>query len=152
MLCHVNWGHYWRHTVTLHTCLHHITFPPPPIPSCDVIYEQLAHIFTWKPFFFFLKTRFWPITRVGNRPHWGTNRHICQRTFRGTGRKGVPLWLWLSIGGWCEGNVHTGATPPWLKEDEEEKEALVIGPSLDAFLLHSKVDLVIPQSVRLSFH
>lgn len=41
-----------------------------------------------------------------------------------------------SVRGPSEGNVHTGATPPWLKEDEEEKEASVIGPSLDAFLLH----------------
>ena len=39
-----------------------------------------------------------------------------------------------------EGNVHTGATPPWLKQDEEEEdEAPPIGPSLDAFLLHSNL-------------
>ena len=41
-----------------------------------------------------------------------------------------------------EGNVHSGAIPPWMKDeedDEEEKgERAPIGPSFDAFLKHSE--------------
>lgn len=38
------------------------------------------------------------------------------------------------------GNVHTGATPPWLRDEEEEDHPKdsYIGPSLDDFILHSK--------------
>lgn len=41
------------------------------------------------------------------------------------------------------GNVHTGATPPWLMDDDSEEDddtggAPVAGPSLEAFLSHSK--------------
>ena len=41
-----------------------------------------------------------------------------------------------------QGNVHTGATPPWLKEDDDEEEAPAIGPSLNSFLLHSAVNVL----------
>ena len=38
------------------------------------------------------------------------------------------------------GNVHTGATPPWLMDDDSEEDdgAVVAGPSLEAFLSHSE--------------
>lgn len=38
-----------------------------------------------------------------------------------------------------EGNVHSGATPPWLREDNNEGGAPTqIGPSEEEFLRHSK--------------
>lgn len=38
-----------------------------------------------------------------------------------------------------EGNVHSGATPPWLREDNNEGDAPAqIGPSEEEFLRHSK--------------
>ncbi|CAH3164253.1 unnamed protein product [Porites evermanni] len=42
-----------------------------------------------------------------------------------------------------EGNVHTGATPPWLREDDDDEEGAsadnhVIGPSFDAFKKHAE--------------
>lgn len=37
-----------------------------------------------------------------------------------------------------EGNVHSGATPPWLREDDNEGGAPAqIGPSEEEFLRHS---------------
>jgi len=41
------------------------------------------------------------------------------------------------------GNVHTGATPPWLRDDDydervPEETSSLIGPSLDDFILHSE--------------
>ena len=41
------------------------------------------------------------------------------------------------------GNVHPGATPPWLRDDEEgtpsnSGSAATFGPSLDEFIKHSK--------------
>ena len=41
-----------------------------------------------------------------------------------------------------KGNIHTGATPPWLREDSCDDDAsgskpTVIGPSLEDFILHS---------------
>jgi len=40
-----------------------------------------------------------------------------------------------------EGNVHTGATPPWMRDDDDEDDDVkaekdVIGPSYDAFKQH----------------
>lgn len=43
-----------------------------------------------------------------------------------------------------EGNIHSGATPPWLKEDEEDAAGsnevvpVMIGPSEVDFLRHSE--------------
>ena len=38
-----------------------------------------------------------------------------------------------------EGNVHSGATPPWLQEDSVSGEDHTpIGPPIEAFLKHSK--------------
>lgn len=40
-----------------------------------------------------------------------------------------------------EGNVHSGATPPWLKDDDdnlEEDVPVLIGPSEEEFLMHSE--------------
>ena len=40
-----------------------------------------------------------------------------------------------------EGNVHSGATPPWLKDDDdalEEGVPVLIGPSEEEFLMHSE--------------
>ena len=38
-----------------------------------------------------------------------------------------------------EGNVHSGATPPWLREEDSDDDTSTtpIGPSLDDFLKHS---------------
>ena len=42
------------------------------------------------------------------------------------------------------GNVHTGATPPWLMDEDDEEEddgrggLAAAGPSLEAFLSHSE--------------
>ena len=44
-----------------------------------------------------------------------------------------------------EGNVHSGATPPWLKEDDSDDiimregrgAGIMIGPSEEEFLHHS---------------
>lgn len=39
------------------------------------------------------------------------------------------------------GNVHTGATPPWLREEDSVtgvSKPPLIGPSLEEFILHSK--------------
>ena len=45
-----------------------------------------------------------------------------------------------------EGNVHSGATPPWMRDDSgvNESAEASIGPSLDNFLKHS-------ESMELSF-
>ena len=47
------------------------------------------------------------------------------------------------------GNVHSGATPPWLRDDDDDKgtspssaSSVTFGPSLDEFIKHSK--LVVP--------
>ena len=40
------------------------------------------------------------------------------------------------------GNIHTGATPPWLRDEDEEEEVaegVAIGPSLEEFLKHSEL-------------
>ena len=37
------------------------------------------------------------------------------------------------------GNVHTGATPPWLREDDEDEDGgLTFGPSEEEFIKHSE--------------
>ena len=37
------------------------------------------------------------------------------------------------------GNIHTGAVPPWLREDEEQQQVGLaeIGPSEEEFRIHS---------------
>ena len=35
-----------------------------------------------------------------------------------------------------EGNIHTGATPPWLIDDEEDEDNHMLGPSLEDFNKH----------------
>ncbi|NWH38232.1 CCD84 protein, partial [Chloropsis hardwickii] len=37
-----------------------------------------------------------------------------------------------------KGNVHTGAKPPWLTEEEEDGSKQQIGPSYEEFLKHSE--------------
>ena len=52
------------------------------------------------------------------------------------------------------GNVHSGATPPWLRGDDDDREtssgggglagtssAVTFGPSLDEFIKHSKPNI-----------
>lgn len=38
------------------------------------------------------------------------------------------------------GNVHTGATPPWLRDDEDEADVdgVNVGPSEEEFIKHSQ--------------
>ena len=49
------------------------------------------------------------------------------------------------------GNVHSGATPPWLRGDDDDKgtspssaSSVTFGPSLDEFIKHSKLVHVVP--------
>ena len=50
------------------------------------------------------------------------------------------------------GNVHSGATPPWLRGDEDtasgsgsrgDSSAVTFGPSLDEFIKHSRSNSIL---------
>ena len=52
------------------------------------------------------------------------------------------------------GNVHSGATPPWLRGDGDEdtasndssrggSSAMTFGPSLDKFIKHSRSNIIL---------
>ena len=52
------------------------------------------------------------------------------------------------------GNVHSGATPPWLRGDDDEdtvsndssgggSSAMTFGPSLDEFIKHSRSNIML---------
>ena len=51
------------------------------------------------------------------------------------------------------GNVHTGATPPWLRDDGSNDAGgsmpSLIGPSVDEFILHSKPVMYIEPSEKM---